>query len=150
MTGETRAGTLEALIDRISPGGPKRYLVEVQAGPGVELIVGGVRDPIWGPLVLVGTGGIGVELADGGVLAMAPLSGGDAADLVASLPPALLDGFRGDEPVDRAALASVVVAVGDLLVDNPAIQEIDCNPLRLTRQGPVALDALVAVGQPLP
>jgi acetyltransferase len=133
-------------IDRIPSGGATRYLVEAQAEEGVELIVGGVRDPIWGPVVLVGTGGVGVELAEAGVLALAPLAGPDALDLVASLPPALLAGFRGAEPVDRAALAAVVTALGDLLAEHPAIQEIDCNPLRLTRRGPVALDALVVVG----
>jgi acetyltransferase len=135
-------------IDRIPTRGATRYLVEAQAEPGVELIVGGVRDPIWGPVVLVGTGGVGVELAEAGVLAMAPLAGPDALELVASLPTALLEGFRGAEPVDRAALAAAVTAVGDLLAEHPAIQEIDCNPLRLTRRGPVALDALVAVARP--
>jgi acetyltransferase len=134
-------------IDRIPTGAATRYLVEAQAEPGVELIVGGVRDPIWGPVVLVGTGGVGVELAEAGVLAMAPLAGSDALDLVVSLPPTLLAGFRGAEPVDRAALAAVVTALGDLLAEHPAIQEIDCNPLRLTRRGPVALDALVVVGR---
>jgi hypothetical protein len=96
-------------------------------------------------VVGIWVGGVGVELADTGVVGMAPVSPTEAADLVGARPAALLDGFLGEEPLDRVALGLVIAAVGDLLVDNLAIAEIDCNPLRMTSDGPVALDALVTV-----
>ncbi|GAB3170933.1 acetate--CoA ligase family protein [Myceligenerans halotolerans] len=130
----------------------RRYLVEEQAPPGTELIVGGIRDAVFGPVVLLGLGGVGVELAGGPgaepVLRLAPLSAERAAEMVDALPAAVLDGFRGAPPVDRASLAAILRAVSDALTTHHDITEIDLNPVRVTARGPVVLDAVVVVGPP--
>lgn len=136
---------LEA-IDAIEPRVPRRYLVEEQAPAGTDLIVGGTRDPTWGPVLLVGVGGVDVELHAPGVLAVAPLDAGSADAVVDALPGALLAGHRGAPPLDRPALASALRSLSQLLTDNPAIREFDVNPLRLTGMGPLALDALIVTG----
>lgn len=132
-------------IDAIpgAPAGTRRYLVEQLAPPGVELIVGGVRDPAFGAVVMLALGGVATELGGDPVLRLAPLSAARAAEMVGALPAAVLDGFRGAPPVPRAALADVLRAVGDLLVDHADVREIDLNPVRLTADGPLVLDALV-------
>lgn len=134
-------------IDGATAG--RRYLVEEQAPRGTELIVGGVRDAVFGPVVLLGLGGVGVELGGGPgsepVLRLAPLSAERAAEMVDALPEAVLDGFRGAPPVDRAALATTLLAVSDVLTQHHDVTEIDLNPVRVTARGPVVLDAVVVV-----
>lgn len=130
-------------IDGIEGGGPTRYLVEEMAGPGTELIVGAVRDAVFGPVVLLGLGGAAAELGGEPVLRLAPLSEARAAEMVGELPARILDGFRGAPPVDRTALVHVLCAVGRLVSEHPDVVEIDVNPVRVTQRGPVALDALV-------
>jgi acetyltransferase len=141
--------TLDALA-RIPPadtvGGAerRRVLVEAMAPSGVDLIVGARRDPVFGPVVLVGLGGTTAEaLADVAVRA-APLSVTEAASMADELiGRALLDGWRGGPVLDRTELAGVVRALGQVLLDAPHVDEIEINPLRLTRDGLVALDAVM-------
>ena len=133
-------------IDRIDGTAQRRYLLEEQAPPGTELIVGGIRDAAFGPVVLLGLGGVGVELAGPGsepTLRLAPLSAERAAEMVDTLPAAVLDGFRGAPAVDRAALATTLLAVSDVLTQHHDVTEIDLNPVRVTAHGPVVLDAVV-------
>lgn len=147
---------LDAALDAIDAidGDPsaRRYLVEEQAPGGTELIVGGVRDAVFGPVVLLGLGGVGVELTGGPgaepVLRLAPLSAERAAEMVDALPAAVLDGFRGAPPVDRAELAAALHAVSDVLTAHHDVTEIDLNPVRVTARGPVVLDAVIVVGTP--
>ncbi|ADG73215.1 CoA-binding domain protein [Cellulomonas flavigena DSM 20109] len=122
---------------------PRRYLIEELAAPGPELIVGAVRDPVFGPVVLLGLGGVAAELGGEPVLRLAPLSAERAHEMVRALPPAVLHGFRGAPPVDVAALADVLRAVGDVVTTYGDVTELDLNPVRLTADGPVVLDALV-------
>ncbi|WP_246169124.1 acetate--CoA ligase family protein [Actinotalea subterranea] len=126
----------------------RRYLVEVMAEPGTDLIVGAVRDRVFGPVVLLGLGGVAAELGRDPVLRLAPLSPARAQEMVRALPRAVLDGFRGGPGVDVAALAHVLRAVGDLISEHHDIAEVDLNPVRLTADGPVALDALVVAAPP--
>ncbi|WP_454855719.1 acetate--CoA ligase family protein [Promicromonospora soli] len=133
-------------IDRIDGTPQRRYLLEEQAPQGTELIVGGIRDAVFGPVVLLGLGGVGVELGGPGsepALRLAPLSAERAAEMVDTLPAAVLDGFRGAPPVDRAALATTLLAVSDVLTQHHDVTEIDLNPVRVTARGPVVLDAVV-------
>ena len=123
----------------------RRYLVEEMAAAGTELIVGAVRDPVFGPVVLLGLGGVAAELGREPVLRLAPLSTERSEEMVRALPAAVLAGFRGGPPVDVTALAAVLRAVGDMVVDHGDVAEIDLNPVRITPDGPLALDALVVV-----
>ena len=131
-------------IDAIKPANPsRRYLIEEMAGAGTELIVGATRDAVFGPVVMLAMGGVTAELGGEPILRLAPLSPARAAEMVAALPSAVLDGFRGAPAVDRDALGKVLRAVGRLVSEHHDVAEVDLNPVRMTQRGPVALDALV-------
>lgn len=128
-------------------GERRRYLLEELAPAGVELIVGALRDAVFGPVVLLGLGGVAAELAGPPVLRLAPLSPERALEMVDALPSAVLAGFRGAPAVDRPALAAVLRAIGTLVSEHDDVAEVDCNPVRLTADGPLVLDALVMTGR---
>lgn len=136
----SRAELAEALVHLSD----NRVLVEAMAPTGVDLIVGARRDPVFGPVVLVGLGGTTAEaLADVAVRA-APLSMAEAESMPDELlGRALLDGWRNGPVLDRSELARVVRALGQVLLTAPYVEEIEINPLRLTSDGLVALDAVI-------
>lgn len=115
----------------------------------VELIVGARRDPSFGPVVLVGVGGVQAELYRDVQLALAPVSEEEARGMISALRAhALFDGWRGRPPVDVGAAAAVVAAVSRLLADGPDLVECEINPLRVGPDGAVAVDALVIADRP--
>jgi acetate---CoA ligase (ADP-forming) len=140
--------SLEAALDAVDRlVSPARYLIEELLPAGLDLIVGGLRDPSFGPVVLVGLGGVVAEALGDTSLRPAPLSAGDGHEMLAELRGReLLDGFRGGPTVDRAALVALLRSVGDLLLAHPEIAELDVNPLRATGGGElIAADALIVV-----
>jgi acetyltransferase len=140
---------LDAALDKIAAIPTKdrgKVLLEEMAGEGIELIVGGVRDPSWGPMVMIGLGGIFAEALNDTSLRLAPVTAEQAIDMLNDLrAKVVLDGFRGIAPVDKQALADVIIAVGNLLVEHPEIAEIEINPLRVSTAGTLALDALISI-----
>jgi acetyltransferase len=111
-----------------------------------ELIVGVSVDPLFGPVVLFGQGGIAVEVLADRALSLPPLNTPLALAQIARTRVArLLQGYRDEPAADLAALADVLVAVSQLLVDVPELAELDINPLLLNHEGAVALDARVRV-----
>ena len=142
--GVTTPGELDAALDRLEAVGAHRFLVEEMAPPGVDLVLGARRDPVFGPILLLGLGGTTAEALADVAIRLAPLTPSDAAEMPAELSGrALLDGWRGGPVLDPAALGRVAAALGDLLVANPGLDEIEVNPLRLTPSGLIALDAVV-------
>ncbi|KQV99343.1 acetate--CoA ligase family protein [Rhizobacter sp. Root1221] len=121
-------------------------LVEAMGDRGLELVVGATRDAQWGPILMVGLGGIWVE-ALGDVQLLAPdLSAAAIVERLHRLKAAkLLTGFRGTPPVDLDAVADVVAALGQFMLAHPHISEVDINPLVVyaAGKGVIALDALV-------
>ena len=114
---------------------------------GTEVIVGGLRDPSFGPVVLTGLGGIFTEVYEDTSHRIAPIDEAEAREAIEELTAAeLLAGYRGRGSADVDALAEVVAAVGDLVDANEAISEVDVNPVLATADGAVALDALVVLG----
>ena len=134
-------------IDRSRPGlALDGVLVEAMGAPGVELIVGGRNDPDWGPVVVVGFGGVQAEILKDSRLLTPDMTNGEVvAELRKLKGAALLEGFRGSPPLDVEALVRIVRAIGRLLLDEPTIREVDLNPVVLypLGQGAVALDALM-------
>jgi acetate---CoA ligase (ADP-forming) len=123
---------------------PRRVLVEAMAASGVDLIVGARRDPVFGPVVLVGLGGTTAEAFADVAVRASPLSMAEASCMPDELlGRALLDGWRGGPVLDRSELARVVRALGAVLLAAPYVDEIEINPLRLTSDGLVALDAVI-------
>lgn len=131
-------------IDAIPTMRPKRYLLEEMVAPGVEFIVGGIRDDIFGPVVMLGVGGAIAEAVRDSATRLAPIHKVDAFEMMNELrAKVLLDGFRGGPVVDREALAEIIQAVGSLLLENPGIKEVEINPLRATSDSLIALDAVI-------
>lgn len=123
------------------------YLVQRMARGRREIIAGGVRDPLFGPCVLLGIGGIAVEAVGDVSFRLAPLDARDVEEMIAELKGrALLDGFRGDTPVDRGTLVEILQAVGRILADHPRVTHVDINPLVIEGGRPVAVDALITLG----
>jgi acetate---CoA ligase (ADP-forming) len=119
-------------------------IVEPMASPGLELIVGLTRDPDFGPLVVVGLGGVFAEVLDDVVIRLAPVTTEEATAMLDDLRGTrLLDGVRGRPAADRAAIAAIVVAVAQLGVDRPDIVAIDLNPVISGPAETIAVDALV-------
>lgn len=147
---ESETDVLEAataIFDGLAAAGLKgSVLVEsaVDTTVGVELILGGTRDPSFGPNVLLGIGGLAAEAMDDVAHRLAPLDLQEADGMVDDLRAgSLLQGFRGRPAVDRTAVAEAVVAVGDLLVENDEIAEVDINPLLADGDGVTVLDAVI-------
>ena len=137
-----------AQLDRIPLRGPRRYLLEEMAPPGVELIIGCVRDPSFGPVVMLGMGGVAAEAMQDTAVRLAPLAPIDAAEMIEELRgKALLSGFRGAPAVDRNAIVRALLALSRLMDEHPEIGEIDINPLRAYPEGVLALDALIAIAR---
>jgi acetyl coenzyme A synthetase (ADP forming)-like protein len=121
-------------------------LVQRMVDKGTETIVGLSREPLFGPLVMFGLGGIFVEALRDIVFRVAPLTALDARDMLASIRgAAVLQGVRGQKAADRAALERTLCLVGQLAEDLPDIDEMDINPLLALPQGVLALDARVRV-----
>lgn len=125
---------------------PAGFLVEEQHPPGVELIVGVVRNPAFGPVVALGLGGTLAEVLDQVAVRLFPLDRAAAADLIDGFPAsAVLDGIRGAPAVDRDALVELLVAIagvdGVVARIGDELSELECNPVVATSDGVVALDA---------
>ena len=122
------------------------FLLEETAPAGIELIIGGLRDPQFGPAVMFGTGGFAVELVADVSFRLAPLNIEEVFDMmreVKSYP--LLTGFRGSKPVDLEKLASAVMKLSDILLEIEEIKEIEINPVMAYEEGVVAVDARVVL-----
>jgi acetyl coenzyme A synthetase (ADP forming)-like protein len=116
---------------------------------GVELLVGAIQDPVFGPLVAYGPGGVMAELIGSTRLALAPLTDVDADELIASGKAGrLVAGWRGAPPADRAAIADLLHRLGRLVENHPEVAELDLNPVLARPDGCVAVDARVRLCKP--
>jgi acyl-CoA synthetase (NDP forming) len=120
------------------------YLVQAMAPEGVEMIVGARRDATFGPVVLLGMGGVYVEVFKSVSIRVWPIDGTDVREMIDELPAApILKGTRGTKPCDLDTLVDVVLRIGTLIADHERIQEIDLNPVRVYPEGALAVDARV-------
>src|SRR5690606_15595751 len=121
-------------------------LVQPMVPAGVEIVIGAKVDPQFGPVVLVGLGGVLVEVLRDTATAPAPLSRDEALEMLRRLRAGrLLDGFRGQPGADREALADLVVRMGEVVSDlADRIAEIDLNPVICRGDRMLAVDAMIA------
>ena len=111
-----------------------------------ELILGMSIDPIFGPVILFGAGGVAVEVMDDTAVALPPMDDVLADDLIARTRIGrLLAGFRDREPADRAAIAAALNALSQMVVDFPCLVSVDINPLLADADGVIALDARIEI-----
>ncbi|MDQ5844368.1 MAG: acetate--CoA ligase family protein, partial [Acidobacteriota bacterium] len=125
---------------------PTGFVVQRMAQKGVEMLVGVVHDPQFGPVVACGAGGVQVELLRDVSVRLTPLSKEDASEMIRSLKTfPLLTGFRGAPVCDVTALEDALLRVSAMVEDIPQISELDCNPLVVHERGAAILDARIRV-----
>ena len=126
-------------------------LVQPMVGGGVEMLVGALHDPTFGPMVVCGTGGVLVDLLADSAFRIHPVTTLDAAEMIDELRGArLLRGYRGTQPLDEAALRDTLLRVSALLTICPEVQELDLNPVKVLPSGARVLDARVRVDRLAP
>ncbi len=122
-------------------------IVKPMAGGGCEMMVGGLNDPAFGPVVMAGSGGVLVELMADTAFAMCPVSDAGAQSLLEQVRGvARLRGFRGAPSLDETAFRELIVRVSQLLHACPEIHEMDLNPVIVMASGAVAIDARIKLG----
>jgi hypothetical protein len=132
--------------EELAAAGDGTVLIAEQIEAELELIVGGYRDPGFGPLVTIGIGGIAAEIFSDVVAILAPPEDGEMVKAVTRLTGSrLLEGVRGNPPVDLEALGQIVDVVAELLISDAEVVEIDCNPVMVSNGNPVVVDALVVL-----
>ena len=136
----TLDGEYAAMVARLGA----TVTVQPMVGGGVELSIGVVRDPAFGPMLVIAAGGTLVELLDDRVVALPPVSHAGALRLLDRMRvSALLAGWRGADPVDRTALADVIVAFSTLAIElGDELDAVEANPVIASADGAVAVDAL--------
>jgi acetate---CoA ligase (ADP-forming) len=128
-------------------GGP--VIVQQFLTEGTELLAGLVQDPVFGPLIAFGPGGVLAELIGSANFALAPLTDVDAGELIGTGKAAkLVDGWRGAPTADRAALADLLHRLSRLAVDLPEVSELDLNPVLAGPDGCVAVDSRIRISRP--
>jgi acyl-CoA synthetase (NDP forming) len=136
----TAAAVRSAAHDLLALADGAAVLVQPQR-EGVELVIGGIRDPAFGPVVMAGLGGVLVEVRRDVQLAVAPVDEAQALAMLRSLRGAdVFNGLRGRPPADLAPIAAVIAAVGDLMAGHPEVAELDLNPVLVGAGPPVAVD----------
>jgi acetate---CoA ligase (ADP-forming) len=130
------------------PGG---FLLQRMADEGLEMILGVVHDPQFGPVVACGAGGVLVELVKDVAVRLAPVSRRDAEEMLEEIRTGpLLHGYRGAPPRDVAALVDAILRVSTLVEDLPQIQELDLNPILIHQSGATIVDARARIAQAAP
>ena len=120
--------------------------VQKMARTGVEVIIGMSKDAQFGPVLMFGLGGILVEILKDVSFRIVPLVKRDAAEMIREIKGyPLLEGYRGQEPVDVANLENLILKVSDFVEKNPDIKELDLNPVFAYKDGAVAVDARVVL-----
>ncbi|MEQ8193161.1 MAG: acetate--CoA ligase family protein [Rhodospirillales bacterium] len=147
---DAAARAFETITANVKKNAPKAtvdgVLIEQMVPAGVEMTAGLINDPDFGPLVMVGLGGIFIEVLKDAAFAPAPLSRQDARDLILSLKGApVLGGVRGQAPADIDALADILVKLAQLGIDlKDRIEEADLNPVIVSPSGATVADAFIA------
>lgn len=147
-TPEAAADACDAMLAAVALKAPDARIdgvvVSPMCSPGVELLVGVRSDPLWGPVLALGLGGVWVEILQDTQLRLLPVAEQDVLDMLDQLKgSALLDGYRGAPAVDRQAVARAVIGITQAaLALGPQLDTLEINPLRAGPDGAQALDAL--------
>ena len=143
-----RAAVVQAFEDFRQKLGPGPALLQEQAKPGVELVIGARRDKSFGPLVMTGLGGIWVEALDDVALRLAPICDEEALSMFDDLKGRkLLDGFRGRSPIDLQRLAQLISRLSLWFCAAPWLEELDLNPVIAQGHGFMIVDARMRVAR---
>jgi acyl-CoA synthetase (NDP forming) len=120
--------------------------VQKMARPGVEVIMGMTMDPQFGPVLMFGLGGVFVEVLKDVAFRIVPLEARDARQMIRDIQGfPVLEGFRGQEPADLAALEDMLMRLSAFVEEHPEIQELDLNPIFAYKDGALAVDARIVL-----
>jgi acyl-CoA synthetase (NDP forming) len=136
IIGSCKAAVPTAKIEGVS--------VQPMGKPGIEVIVGMIKDPSFGPVIMFGLGGVFVEVLKDVAFRVIPIEESDAEDMINEIKgKKLLEGYRGQEPADVAYLQQMLLKLSDFVNATPEIQEIDMNPVFSYKDGAVVVDARI-------
>jgi len=136
----------EAIRERVGDAILDGILVQEMVKGSRELVIGMIRDAQFGPCVMFGLGGIFTEVLKDVSFRIAPLEKRDALEMTQEIKGApVLGSFRGMPPVDMDLLVSMLINAGKLGLDLEAVKEVDVNPLIISGNKPIAVDALVVL-----
>jgi len=122
-------------------------LVQQMAPPGVEMIVGALQDPLFGPVIACGTGGVLVDLLADAAFRLHPLNESDVREMLNELKGSrLLRGYRGAPPANEAALRDTLLRISELVTVAPEVHELDLNPVIVTESTACVADVRVRIG----
>ncbi len=120
--------------------------VQKMARPGVEVIMGMTKDPQFGPVLMFGLGGVFVEVLKDVAFRIVPLEPRDARQMIRDIQGfPVLEGFRGQEPADLAALEDMLMRLSAFVEEHPEIQELDLNPIFAYKDSALAVDARIVL-----
>ncbi|MDP6453688.1 MAG: acetate--CoA ligase family protein [SAR202 cluster bacterium] len=120
--------------------------VQSMARPGIELVLGMSKDPQFGPVLMFGLGGVLVEVLKDVAFRIVPLTPRDAAQMVREIKGfAVLEGYRGQEPVDVAAIEESLLKLSRFVEERPMIKELDLNPVFAYSDGLTVVDARIVL-----
>jgi acyl-CoA synthetase (NDP forming) len=144
------ASAVDQIMNKVSqrvPGAQVRhFLLEQMMPPGLELLIGGLRDDQFGPSVAFGLGGVWVEALQDVVFGILPMTHEEVSAMIAQTRAGrFLRGFRGSPALDEEAIHLIVNNLSTLLIDHPEIGSIDLNPVRCWVRGAAALDVRVVL-----
>lgn len=121
-------------------------LVQEMAPKGTEIIIGSTTDPTFGPTLMFGLGGIFVEILKDVSFRVAPIKEEDAKKMIKEIKAyKILEGARGNPPVDQETLADILLKTSDMLMDCPEIKELDMNPILAYPEGARIVDARIII-----
>jgi len=147
---EEVAAAFDEIVDaaqRAEPGATVLGVsVQKMARPGVEVIMGMTKDPQFGPVLMFGLGGVFVEVLKDVAFRIVPLEPRDARQMIRDIQGfPVLEGFRGQEPADLAALEDMLMRLSAFVEEHPEIQELDLNPIFAYKDSALAVDARIVL-----
>jgi len=120
--------------------------VQKMARPGVEVVIGMSKDAQFGPVLMFGLGGILVEILEDVAFRIVPLAKRDAREMIREIKGyPVLEGYRGQKPVDVANLEDLILKVSGFVEQNPEVKELDLNPIIAYSDGAIAVDARIVL-----
>ena len=141
---EEQYEVMQQVISQKLPNAKIEGIIIEKMESGVELLIGSTLDPMFGPILAFGLGGIYVEILKDVVFRLIPIEPEDATEMLIEIKAAkILNGVRGQPPVDKKALVELLIKTSNFIANNPEIEELDLNPVFASEKGVSVVDARI-------
>lgn len=141
---EEQYEVMQQIISQKLPNAKIEGIIIEKMESGVELLIGSTLDPMFGPILAFGLGGIYVEILKDVVFRLIPIEPEDATEMLSEIKAAkILNGVRGQPPVDKKALVDLLIKTSNFIANNPEIEELDLNPVFANEKGVSVVDARI-------